>query len=183
MSHEHEWVVFSTAIEDACLMLQCVECRLMGTVDDPTEEEWEDAFHAPSMPYRWSDEARVRLHRKRPFHVVRAEQNAHGCDCPSRTGTSGRQEYERFPAEIMAPNECITPETRKEPENLAEFVSWSDLCSRLFPYFIRSYHADTRTEPSAAVMVIANRIEQIDSIGLHCSPSIVARVLREFGKG
>jgi hypothetical protein len=181
--HRHEWVVFSTAIEDGCLMLQCVECGLMGTVDDPTREEWADAFHSPSRPYRWSDEARVRLHGKGPFHVVRAERNVHRCDCPSRTGTIRKQEYERFPAEIMAPDECITPEARKELEDLAELVSQSDLCSKLFPYFLLSYQSDTGTEPSGVVKRIASRIEQVDSLGLHCSPSVVARVLREFGKG
>jgi hypothetical protein len=55
----HEWVVFSTALKECWLMLQCVQCGIMGTVEGPTEEEWAEAFHAPSRPYRWLDDARV----------------------------------------------------------------------------------------------------------------------------
>ena len=56
---QHEWAVFSTALKESWLMLQCVECGIMGTVEDPTKEEWTAAFHAPSQPYRWLDDARV----------------------------------------------------------------------------------------------------------------------------
>ena len=56
---QHEWAVFSTALKECWLMLQCVECGIMGTVEDPTKEEWAEAFHAPSQPYRWLDDARV----------------------------------------------------------------------------------------------------------------------------
>ncbi len=58
---EHEWVVFSTALEEGCLMLQCVKCGAMGSVDDPSKEEWSEAYHAPASPYRWQDAARVRV--------------------------------------------------------------------------------------------------------------------------
>lgn len=57
--HEHHWVVFSTALQEVCLMLECAECGAFGTVDDPTKEEWSAAFSAPEEPYRWHDEARV----------------------------------------------------------------------------------------------------------------------------
>jgi hypothetical protein len=32
----HEWVVFSTVLEQGWLMLQCVNCGLHATVDDPS---------------------------------------------------------------------------------------------------------------------------------------------------
>src|SRR5690349_11366664 len=57
----HEWVVFSTALQDVCLMLECVSCGALGTVDDPSEEEWGEAFHAPDEPYGWPDKARVTI--------------------------------------------------------------------------------------------------------------------------
>ena len=55
----HEWVVFSTALKERWLMLQCAKCGILGTVGDPSEEEWSVAFHAPSRPYSWHDDARV----------------------------------------------------------------------------------------------------------------------------
>lgn len=59
--HKHHWVVFSTALKQVCLMVQCVECGAYGTVDDPTAEEWKDGFFAPDHPYRWHDDARVTI--------------------------------------------------------------------------------------------------------------------------
>ena len=57
--HHHIWIVFSTEVTRCCLMLECAECGTFGTVDDPTIEEWGQAFHAPSNPYPWTDNARV----------------------------------------------------------------------------------------------------------------------------
>lgn len=77
---QHEWVVFSTALQEGWLMLQCVECGMMGTVENPTKEEWSEAFHAPSQPYRWYDDACVVIkdHLTSEFYVVRckAEEDA-----------------------------------------------------------------------------------------------------------
>jgi hypothetical protein len=33
----HEWVVFSTALEEGWLMLQCVECGMHARVEDVTK--------------------------------------------------------------------------------------------------------------------------------------------------
>jgi hypothetical protein len=77
----HQWVVFSTAFKEVWLMLQCTKCGLHGTVDDPTLEEWETAYDAPSHPYPWTDEARITLHpevRTAPDHwarLVRPREN------------------------------------------------------------------------------------------------------------
>ncbi|MCD0459568.1 hypothetical protein [Roseiconus lacunae] len=57
----HEWVVFSTAIDDGCLMVQCVNCGAHGSVDDPSPEEWSEAFHAPTHPYLWTEKRRVNV--------------------------------------------------------------------------------------------------------------------------
>ena len=35
-SCQHEWVVYSLALAEGWLMLQCVECGLKGTVEDPS---------------------------------------------------------------------------------------------------------------------------------------------------
>ena len=60
MNHEHEWIVHSTALKECWLMLQCVECGTMATVDDPSKEEWVQAFHAQSRPSRSTDDSRCR---------------------------------------------------------------------------------------------------------------------------
>jgi hypothetical protein len=66
----HQWVVFSCAYRERALMLHCVKCGVFGTVDDPSREEWSEAFHAPSHPYPWHDESRVTL---RPEHTPRPD--------------------------------------------------------------------------------------------------------------
>jgi len=74
---KHEWVVFSTALAEVWIMVQCVECGAHGTVDDPTKDEWAEAFHAPSQPYLWDDNSRVTLrHLGGPCYV---ERNTDGC--------------------------------------------------------------------------------------------------------
>ena len=83
----------------------------------------------------------------------------------------------------MTPDAELSEEERAELEGLAELVSKSDLCSTLFPFFVQSFQNDTGREPTGAVKRIASRIEKIDQIGLHLSPSIVAMVLRRYGSG
>lgn len=58
---QHEWGVFSAVLEDVALLVQCVECGAYGKVTDPTADEWQRAFHAPSNPYSWPDNKRVEL--------------------------------------------------------------------------------------------------------------------------
>jgi hypothetical protein len=76
--------------------------------------------------------------------------------------------------------EPLTDEDVAELEELAELVGRTDVCSRLFPLLIRSYQDDTGHEPAGAVKRIAARIEEIDRVGLHCAPQVVARVLKEY---
>ena len=181
MNHEHEWVVYSTAMKERWLMLQCADCGTMATVDDPTKEEWSRAFHAPSKPYRWTDEARVHVRHEPPcpIYVIRTEKGVPTCECPPKVSGDGEREYERFLAEFVRPDEPLTEEDVEELEEVAELVGKSDLCSRLFPLFIHSYQDHTGHEPTGAVKRIAASIEQIDRMGLHCAPQVVARVLRE----
>jgi len=72
----HEWVVFSTALDDVCLLLECVKCGALGTVDDPTADEWDEAFHASENPYGWGDWGRVTVRGICGYrHVERADSN------------------------------------------------------------------------------------------------------------
>ena len=56
----HEWYVFSTAVSDVSLCLECYKCGSYGAVLDPTETEWEKAYYAPKKSYRWRDNKRVK---------------------------------------------------------------------------------------------------------------------------
>ena len=58
---QHDWAVVSTAIADVVLICECAICHAVGIVNDPSEQEWRDAFHAPSRPYKWHDNTRVVL--------------------------------------------------------------------------------------------------------------------------
>ncbi|MEQ8511534.1 MAG: hypothetical protein RLN67_13840 [Algiphilus sp.] len=49
-----EWWVISTSLVDAALILECDGTGALGIVRDPTKQEWSEAFHAPSNPYRWT---------------------------------------------------------------------------------------------------------------------------------
>lgn len=50
---DKEWWVFSTALADVALLVHCPRTGATGVVRNPTKEEWAEAFHAPSNPYRW----------------------------------------------------------------------------------------------------------------------------------
>ena len=172
MNHKHEWVVYSTAMKECWLMLQCVECGAMATVDDPTKEEWGQAFHAPSRPYRWTEEGRVYVQHEPPcpLHVVRTVKGATTCSCPPKAPGNEEREYECFPAEIVKAGEPLTEEDVAELEELAELVRKSDVCSRVFPLFIRSYQDHTGHEPTGAVKRIAASIEKIDQMACTVRP-------------
>ena len=176
---KHEWVVFSTLIEDRALFLQCVECGLAGTVENPSRKEWKRAFHAPSRPYQWHDESRIHQRDVLPLHVVRATP-CQECDCPNKRRAEAK--YERFPAEIVTPDGPLTTEEASELANLAVFVRGSDLCSGLFPLFVRGYQADTGVTFPKATNAIADRVEKIHRMGLHCSSAVVGRVLQEYAR-
>jgi hypothetical protein len=56
-----EWWVFSTAIANGVLMLECALTGAFGIVRDPTAEEWGAGYSAPSKPYRWLEDGRVEV--------------------------------------------------------------------------------------------------------------------------
>jgi hypothetical protein len=84
------------------------------------------------------------------------------------------------PGEILVPQRLLTPEEKNELEELAEFVAESNLCSHVFPLFVRSFEQDSGHKHLAAVQEIVDRIEQINDKGLHFGPSVVAQVLRVY---
>src|SRR5262245_56911678 len=92
----HEWVVYSTALREGWLMLQCVECGAMGTIDDPAPEEWSAAYDAPAIPYRWHDSTRV---TEREYAAPRVIRAVHGprCECPSQQSLPESRGYDRVP--------------------------------------------------------------------------------------
>ena len=180
--HHHVWVVFSTALADGWLMLQCVDCGLHGTVEDPTSEEWGEAFHAPSRPFQWIDETRVVIKPEvRLAHksVVRTE-GSKKCECYEQRGVIKPQGFERFPNELTRPSINMTDADRKELVDMAETVRHGVLCSYLFEYFLKCFQRDTGHQSGNAVRTMARRISALDRKGLHCSPSVVARLLTDI---
>ncbi len=177
--HNHEWVVFSTALKEGWLMLQCVECGAMGTIDDPSTEEWSAAFLAPSRPYRWHDLARVNERNHAAPRVIRTIDGP-GCDCHSRRSLPESTGYERVPDGIWITPVGLSGAEKAELGELAEFVARTDLCSHFLPIFVRSCEARTGLCHSDATHTILDRIERWDAKGLHCSPQVVARIIREF---
>lgn len=74
----------------------------------------------------------------------------------------------------------MTEAEKSELLEISDLVGGSDLCSHLLPHFIRSFEADTGSEHSVATHEIIARIERFDSQGIHCSPSVVAKILKEY---
>lgn len=178
----HEWVVFSTALQDGSLMVQCVKCGEMGTVHDHSKEEWGKAFHAPSHPYLWTNDSRVHRQGKAPLHVIRSNGVGTRCTCPPRGDDHERRAYERFPAEIMQSDGPLSDDERHDLIHLASLVTEHKWCSAIFPTILRSFEEDGGLWITDAAKQIAERIERIDGMGLHCSPFVVARVLEEYAK-
>lgn len=175
----HEWVVYSTALQEHWLMLQCVECGTLSTVDDPTREEWGRAFRAPSRPFRWMRDSRVTLRGQGRLRVIRAT-GATRCGCQAQIGRPEIGDYERYPVRYTEPLRALTEEDRGELRELADLASNSGLCSPLFPLFIRGFEEDAGLRNSPAVEEATARIERIVSHEVHFTPGVVAMILRGF---
>jgi hypothetical protein len=76
----------------------------------------------------------------------------------------------------------LTNEVKAELLELADFVASSELCSRLLPIFIRSFEDHSAIRHSEAMHRIITRIEKFDLKGLHCSPAVVAKIIRGFAE-
>lgn len=56
---ERKWQVYSTALAECWLMLECVATGAQGVVKDPSAEEW--SAHYTDNPKPWHDNSRVTL--------------------------------------------------------------------------------------------------------------------------
>jgi hypothetical protein len=56
---ERDWWVYGTVVEGRAILVECRKTGARGSINDPTPEEWRQAFHAPSRPYHWPDSGRV----------------------------------------------------------------------------------------------------------------------------
>jgi hypothetical protein len=56
---DHEWVVFTTFLDESSIGVQCSKCGLVGRIVDPIMSEWEQAFFAVSSQYAWHAPERV----------------------------------------------------------------------------------------------------------------------------
>jgi hypothetical protein len=180
----HEWIVFSTAVAERWLMVQCLHCGLHGTVNDPSKKEWTEAFDAPTKPYPWRDQTRVVIHEERPKSQRYAQKKAPSpnkcvCDLALRVPEPGAKE--RFWIEVLTSKPDVTREARQEILRLAALAEDTDeLCSTLFPVFVEGYQQHTGVEPTYAVRWFAKQIETLRMKGIHCSSSKMANLLREL---
>lgn len=60
---DYQWEVRNCAYLPVWIMLESPTTGLVGSVRDPSPEEWEKAYHAPSNPYPWPEPWRVVLHK------------------------------------------------------------------------------------------------------------------------
>ncbi len=175
---DHEWVVFSTAVDDEMLLVQCVKCLAIGTVNDPSRDEMQVAFHSPSRPYRWDDDDRVTVRDNdiRVPYVIRADKSAPTCDCRPY---ERELDYLRCPGEILKEPAPMAPDEMADLINLAKAVANSNNCGGVIADFLRHCQADGQ-EPSGASKRIAAYLEQVSEKGFHFPPQVVAFVLRKY---
>ncbi len=56
---KRDWWVYSTAIANGSILVQCHKTGAYGHIPNPSSREWNKAFYAPSNPYRWKESERV----------------------------------------------------------------------------------------------------------------------------
>ena len=49
--HDHQWWVVDTSFIDYALIVQCPRTHLTGMVENPTPQQWLEAFNARTNPY------------------------------------------------------------------------------------------------------------------------------------
>lgn len=133
----------------------------MGTVDDPSSDEWGEAYHAPSKPYAWTDNSRVTIRQFGPVYVERASDS----DTPGKIITS------RSP---------LTEQERSELEILERVVIEGELYGGLFPLYVRSYQDYTGNEVTGAVKRLAAQVEKLVEQRRVFTPAMMAIVIREY---
>lgn len=61
MKRKHRWIVFSTALSSGELMLACSRCDAYATVLPEDSAEWSAAYYAPSSPYLYRGNGKLKL--------------------------------------------------------------------------------------------------------------------------
>ena len=56
---KHKWLVDSVDYQSISLLLVCYNCNSNGVVNDPDEQEWEDAYGVSMKSYNWHDNQRA----------------------------------------------------------------------------------------------------------------------------
>jgi hypothetical protein len=57
----HDWMVFTTYVEDVSIGVFCRRCGCDGVIRKPTRADWMRAFDAPNNPYPWRNGHAVRF--------------------------------------------------------------------------------------------------------------------------
>ncbi len=163
----HEWAVFSTALQQGWLMLQCTICGSHGAVEDPSETEWAKAFYAPTHPYVWEDGSRV---------VVRS----HGGSSYVARRESG--ELERVPREIIRHLPQVTQQEADDLLGIVRFVEQEEMTSELLCLFIQSASEWSGQSPSAGIAALCDRLHQFAEHGTVFSKQWVINAIRWYAK-
>lgn len=163
----HEWAVFSTAITEGWLMLQCTRCGLHGTVSDPSEAEWSKAFHAPKRPYKWVQDQRVNVQPQKTTPYVAIDDDG---------------VLRRVPREIICSLPQINKEEAEELFGLIDLVEQEGMDSELFWRFIESANAKMGTTPSPGVANLTNRLKEHSSRGIAYPTHWVSNSIRWYAK-
>ena len=107
--------------------------------------------------------------------------SAKKCECHAKLGVPEPGDCGRVWIEATRPKPDLTPEARQELLHLAALADGADdLCSTFFPLFVEGYQRDTGGEPSHAVRWFAKQIEKLRAMGVHCSSSVIATLLRQL---
>ena len=157
----HDWIVFSTAMAEGCLMLNCSECGAMGTVDDPTDEEWSAAYTCPSRPAPWTENQRVVVREHGPVYVAKQ---------------SGRHKA----GKISLPSSPLSRRERVALDELETEVIQGGLDGRLFPYFIETFDEQEGFASGPAVKHLATSVKFLVDQGRLFTPAMIAIVIREY---
>ena len=112
-------------------------------------------------------------------YVVRTEASQK-CECYERRGILEPRGFERFPNELTRPLINVSQDDRDELASLAETVRNGKLCSFFLRHFLKCCQQETGFVPGEAVKEVSRRVSKIDRMGLHCSASIVSRLLIEI---
>lgn len=166
-SCQHDWAVFSTAVAEGWLMLQCVYCGQHGVVKDPSESEWSDAFHAPTRPYRWTVGQRVSVQPKRTAPYVAVDEGG---------------VLQSVPREVIRSLPPISEEDAHELFGLIPLVEKDNMNSELFVLFIESANEHFRTTPSVCVSNLCRRFKEHSRRGRVYPTRWVVNALRWYAK-